>query len=93
MNAVGSLTISPERSPGVKRLYAIREKIVSTGARCVFAEPQFAPALIVTVLEGTQAKTGTLDPIGAAIPPGPDAYFTLLENLAAGLRDCLDGPG
>ena len=93
MNAVGSLTISPERSPGVKRLYAIREKIVSTGARCVFAEPQFAPALIATVLEGTQAKTGTLDPVGAAIPPGPDAYFTLLENLAAGLRDCLDGPG
>ena len=93
MNAVGSLTISPDRSPGVKRLYAIREKVQSTGARCVFAEPQFAPALVATVLEGTRARPGTLDPVGAAIAPGPDAYFTLLENLAAGLRDCLAGPG
>ncbi len=93
LNAVGSLTISPDRSPGVKRLYAVRDKIQSTGARCVFAEPQFAPALVATVLEGTPARAGTLDPIGAEIPPGPDAYFTLLENLAAGLRDCLDRPG
>lgn len=92
MNAVGSLTISPERSPGVKRLYAVRDKIKSTGARCVFAEPQFAPSLVATVLEGTQAKAGTLDPIGAEIPSGPDAYFTLLENLADSLRGCLGGP-
>ena len=93
MNAVGSLTISPERSPGVKRLYAIREKIHATGARCVFAEPQFAPALVTTVLDGTQAKAGILDPVGAETPPGPDAYFTLLENLATELRTCLGNPG
>lgn len=89
LNAIGSITVSPDRGPGVKRLQDIRAKIRATGARCVFAEPQFPPALVATVVEGTGAKPGTLDPLGAAIPPGPDAYFTLMESLAASLRDCL----
>jgi zinc transport system substrate-binding protein len=87
--AIGSVTVSPERGPGARRLSEIRNKIRSLGARCVFAEPQFPPALAATVAEGTGAKQGTLDPLGASIPPGKDAYFTLMENLAAALRDCL----
>ncbi len=89
LNAAGSVTVSPERQPGAKRLSEIREKVADAGAVCVFSEPQFEPALVDTVVEGTPARTGVLDPLGAEIEPGPDAYETLLRNLASSLSDCL----
>jgi len=41
------------------------------------------------VLEGTGAKAATLDPEGASVEAGPQAYTTLLKNLARGLTSCL----
>ncbi len=91
LNAVGSVTLSPERQPGAQRLRLLRRKIAGLKAVCVFAEPQFEPALVDTVVEGSKARTGVLDPLGAAIPPGRDAYFELLRGLARSLADCLAG--
>ena len=89
MRAVGSVTVSPERAPGAKRIAELRPKIEDAGAVCVFSEPQFEPALVDTVVEGTAARTGVLDPLGAALSAGPDAYFSLMENLADSLVACL----
>lgn len=89
LKAVGSIAVNPEVSPGAKRLRAIRKKLVDSKARCVFREPQFAPKLVATVTEGTTVRTGVLDPLGADLPEGPDAYFTMMRNLADGLRACL----
>ncbi len=89
MSAVGSITLSPERAPGAKRLQEIREKIVSTRAACVFSEPQFEPSLVETVVSGTGAKTAELDPLGARLQPGPAAYDRLLRNLSKSLITCL----
>ena len=58
----------------------------------MFAEPQFEPKLIATVIEGSDTRKGTLDPLGAAIPAGPELYFTLMRALAASLKACLE-PG
>ena len=89
LTAVGSVTIAPDRIPGAKRLLALQVKIQETRAACVFAEPQFEPSLIRTVTEGTGARTGVLDPLGAALPPGPELYGKLLEGLADSLVGCL----
>lgn len=89
LNAVASITLTPEQKPGVRRVSEIRRTIAEAGARCVFTEPQFEPALAHTVLAGTGARSAVLDPLGADIPPGPDAYFTLMRRLAQALRDCL----
>ncbi|MBP2229904.1 zinc transport system substrate-binding protein [Azospirillum agricola] len=89
LSAVGSITVNPDRRPSAKRLSAIRAKIAGLDAACVFAEPQFEPALVRTVVEGTRAKTGVLDPEGADLPEGPALYASLMRNLAAGLRGCL----
>ena len=89
LRAVGSVAVSPERSPGAKRVREIREKIQGLGARCVFGEPQFAPALLATLTEGTGARTGELDPLGAGLPAGPEAWFALMRALAASLANCL----
>ena len=85
LNPVGSITIDPERRPGVKRVKEIRDKIARTHAKCVFSEPQFESRLIATLIEGTKATTGILDPLGADLKAGPDAYFTLMENMGHNL--------
>jgi zinc transport system substrate-binding protein len=89
LRAVGSITASAERTPGARRVREIRDTIRSLGARCVFSEPQFSSALLGTLLEGTNTGTGTLDPIGAGLPAGPDAYFTLMRSLGSALAECL----
>jgi zinc transport system substrate-binding protein len=87
--AAGSLTVSPEAMPGAARIAALRRKVIETGAACVFAEPQFSPAIIGAVIEGTGAKTGTLDPEGATLAEGPGLYADLLLGLARGFAECL----
>ena len=89
LKAVGSITLSPERQPSAQRLTEIRKRLADSGAACVFSEPQFRPALVDVVIEGSTAKRGELDPIGAALPAGPDAYFEVMRGLATSLRDCL----
>ncbi len=88
--AVGSITLNPERRPGARRIIDIRQRIAERGASCVFSEPQFEPTLVTTLIEGTEARSGVLDPLGATLTPGPDAYFHLLNGLAEALRECLE---
>ena len=87
--AAGSVTIDPERPPGARRINELQQRIATDDIACVFAEPQFEPRVIETITEKTEVAVGQLDPLGAEIEPGPDAYFTLLRNLAADLEACL----
>ena len=89
MKPVGSITVSPETLPGAKRVKELREKIKSLNASCVFSEPQFEPKLIATVIEGTSAGKGVLDPLGVSIKAGPEMYFTLIRNMSKSLKNCL----
>ncbi len=86
---VGSITLHSGRKPGARRLRRLRRLIVARGAGCVFAEPQFEPALVATMIEGTGAASGVLDPLGADIPAGPELYFILMRRLAKSLKQCL----
>ncbi|MEO4040791.1 zinc ABC transporter substrate-binding protein ZnuA [Hoeflea sp. CAU 1731] len=87
--AAGSITISPEVSPGAARISEIREKVEDLKAVCVFSEPQFESSIVSTIIEGTDAKTAVLDPLGAELANGPDLYFSLIGNLADSMADCL----
>ncbi|MGE0093218.1 MAG: zinc ABC transporter substrate-binding protein [Alphaproteobacteria bacterium] len=89
LNAIGSVTVSPERPPSAARLRAIRAKIVSLKARCVFGEPQVKPSVVAAVMEGLDVNTAILDPLEQGPNPGPDAYFTGMERLADAHVACL----
>jgi len=91
MNAVGSISISPDRRPSAKRLLEIRRRIVEAGAECIFTEPQFPPRLAETAREGTPARLGVLDPLGVETKAGPRAYDEMMRDLALGLAACLEG--
>ena len=89
LNAAGSVVLNPEQRPGAKRVAEIRDRIRDRNVRCVFSEPQFQPTLVETIIAGSRARRGVLDPLGAELPAGSDAYFTLLQDLARSLRRCL----
>lgn len=92
IRVAGSITVSPETLPGAARISEIHEKLKTLGTSCVFAEPQFEPKLVNVVLEGTQARSGTLDPEAATLPQGPDLYFDLMRGLAGSIKACLSAP-
>ena len=89
VNAVGSITVSPEVTPGAQRVQEIHDKVKELGATCVFAEPQFEPKLVSVVTEGTTARSGVLDPLGSTLSDGPDLYPQLIRDLASSLKSCL----
>ena len=89
LNAAGSAVVSAERSPGVKRIRELREKVRELGVVCVFDEPHFDQRLVNTIVEATSVRAGTLDPLGVGIQPGPELYFTLLREMAGAFRECL----
>ncbi|WP_135074735.1 zinc ABC transporter substrate-binding protein [Terasakiella sp. SH-1] len=90
LNIVAAISISPQKLPGAKRLKEIRHTITHKKAQCVFAEPQFQPKLVQTVIEGTTAKAGVLDPLGAQLEYGTAQYFKLIQNMAQSIKDCID---
>lgn len=93
VTASGSITVSPEVMPGAERVTEIKARIGELGATCVFAEPQFEPKLIQVVTEGTKARSGVLDPLGAELADGPDLYFGLIDGLASSMEQCLGSNG
>jgi zinc transport system substrate-binding protein len=89
LSPAGAVTINPERRPGARRLRQIRDYVLSSQAACLFSEPQFEPRYIDPLTEGTSIRTGVLDPLGSTLPPGPNLYFELMQQLADALVHCL----
>lgn len=88
LQGVGAISLNPEIPPSAKRVKQIQDLIHNTHAACVFSEPQFQSKIIQTILEGTNARTGELDPLGQSIP-GIQGYVLLLGNLAKAFNACL----
>lgn len=91
LSGAGSISDVSAQAPSAERLAQVRDKISAVKAACVFREPQYDGKVVATVIEGTGAKEGVLDPLGAGLDPGPQAYQQLLTKLADALRDCLSG--
>jgi len=89
LNLAGSVTVTPDVAPGAARIDELKARVATLGATCVFAEPNFEPTIIAAITEGTDARSGVLDPEGGALEPGVELYPQLLRGLAASLVDCL----
>ncbi|NIY46894.1 zinc ABC transporter substrate-binding protein ZnuA [Cedecea colo] len=91
LTPLGHFTVNPEIQPGAQRLHEIRTQLVEHKAVCVFAEPQFRPAVINAVARGTNVRSGTLDPLGIDVALGKDSYMQFLTGLANQYASCLKG--
>jgi zinc transport system substrate-binding protein len=91
LSAAGSITDISAQAPSAERLAQIRNRLAAAKAVCVFREPQYDSKIVNTVIEGSSAHEGVLDPLGANLTLGPEAYQQLLRNLASSFRTCLTG--
>ena len=91
LSAAGAVTLNPDVPPGARRLSKLRATVKSLNVQCMFAEPQFGDRVLRSVRDGTGARSGILDPIGADLKPGTDLYFNLMQGLADNMRACLAG--
>ncbi|KFD21295.1 zinc transport system substrate-binding protein [Yokenella regensburgei] len=91
LTPLGHFTVNPEIQPGAQRLHEIRTQLVEQKATCVFAEPQFRPAVVEAVARGTSVRMGTLDPLGTSIQLGKTSYTQFLTQLANQYASCLKG--
>ncbi len=88
LNAVGAITLNPEIMPSAQRVASIQKMIKQQKVVCIFSEPQFRPAIVDRIAEGTGVKVGVLDPIGLS-GLGFASYEKLLTTLGSSLRTCL----
>ncbi len=91
LNAVGSVTVSPEVLPGAKRISEVREKLENLDVACVFSEAQFNPRMVEVLKEGTGVNSAELDPLGSTLNAGPQLYTDLLKQMGSAFSTCLSG--
>ena len=89
LHVVGAVALGHARLPGAKRLASLRRTLVERDVRCLFVEPQFEPRLARSVVASTEVRIGTLDPLGADLAAGPDAWFELLGRMGDSIVECL----
>ena len=87
--AAGAISLSDASDPSPARIAEIQARVAREGIDCVLAEPQFNGGLVETVLNGTQAETGILDPLGSDLEPGPELYSQLIRNMSTALAECM----
>ncbi|WP_392552075.1 zinc ABC transporter substrate-binding protein ZnuA [Orbus wheelerorum] len=90
LNHLGSFTVNPAIQPGVKKIYEIQSELSHKNAVCVFKEPQFSPAIINKLVDGTRVKVGEIDPLGMDIELSTDAYCKFLLKIAQQFLNCLE---
>lgn len=87
--ASGAISLSDASKPSPARIQQIHDRVQQANVTCVLAEPQFNPDLVNTVLDGTDAKSSVIDPLGSHLDIGPTLYPDLLHELAQTLADCV----
>ena len=87
--AAGAISLGDATDPSAARIAEIQDRVKDEGINCVLSEPQFNANLVATVLSGTDAKTGVIDPLGLGLEPGPKLYGDLIRNMGKALAGCL----
>jgi zinc transport system substrate-binding protein len=89
LNAIGAISVDPDRKPGAQRLSKLRRKVEEHQIVCVFSQPQFPDAMVRLLIEGTSVRSSRLDDLGSEFQSGPELYFSMMRKLAENLKRCL----
>ena len=87
--ASGAISLGDASDPSPARIAEIQARIGEAGIACVLAEPQFNAGVVAVVMDGTDARTAVIDPLGSTLEPGPSLYPQLIRNMATTLAGCL----
>lgn len=89
ISASGAISLGDASDPSPARIAEIQDRVRDEGIDCVLSEPQFNPGIVAVVMDGTDAKTGVIDPLGSDLEVGANLYPQLLRNLATTLAGCM----
>lgn len=85
LRQVAAVTETPERRPGARHLYQLRQAL--QGASCLFVEPYYDMSAARQLAEELGLRLGQLDPLGA--DPEIDSYPALIRQLGKAVLECL----
>lgn len=85
---LGSVQVSAELKPSVKRVMELRKLLSNHQVKCVFREPQFSDKQLKYVIDGLPIFVGTIDPIGRDEEVKP--YPEFLRQLGQQYVNCLE---
>ncbi|WP_298429116.1 zinc ABC transporter substrate-binding protein [uncultured Jannaschia sp.] len=88
--AFGAIARGDAADPGAAHIAELRAAIADESVICVFGEAQANSGLVDTVIEGSDARTAVLDPLGMQQALGPDLYVKTLTALANSIASCLE---
>lgn len=89
--ASGAISLGDASTPSPARIKEIQARVARDNIQCVLREPQYNPALIESVFEGTGVKTSIVfEPLGVGLPLGETLYPQLIKRLGQGILRCAD---
>lgn len=89
LTSLGAMSNLAIGASSARRLERLRQEIHRQQVRCIFVEPQFDAGIATKLTAIPNVAARTLDPIGAGVAPGPDAYLAMMENNILSLTTCL----
>lgn len=89
LTIIGSVRPGDASAPSAAALSQLKATVAAEGVDCLFAEPAYDPALLATVSTGAAVETGTLNPVGSNLTPGPDLYGNLIAQIGENIAACL----
>lgn len=86
---VAALSVTPDKKPGAKHLWQLRQQLTSGEVACVFREPQYQPAMLDALLAGTSVKIALIDPLASDVSATPQGYLAFFQQFSAAFIDCI----
>jgi len=91
LEVIGAVRDGDATAPGAAHLTALRKRLQVGDVVCAFGEPQRNVGQLETLVKGMGIRTGSLDPLGGALPRGPGQYEALLRAMADTIANCASG--
>ncbi|MBX2884808.1 MAG: zinc ABC transporter substrate-binding protein [Granulosicoccus sp.] len=88
LTPMATVTVDPERQVSGKRLRNLAHLVETGELSCIYIEPQLRSNLVDRLVEETEIRVLTIDPLGSGLKPGPRLWFELMNNLADRLAAC-----
>ena len=91
LNILAVIEREPNSTPTARELEATIKTVKESGAKALFAEPQYSSRIAQTIAEATGAKIYTLDPVvtGESNAGAINNYITTMEKNIATLKEAL----
>lgn len=89
LKITGSLTPSPESSPGARHINEIQQQLRQADAPCLMTEPQFNRDWWRNLTENVDVRLSVWDPLASDIPETADGYIRFQQSVAEALSKCI----